>query len=59
MQNLTEFEKYKTQSAKLNFVHELSISDINSTLDKHIKNYESRRHLTDAITAELSVLFIL
>ena len=56
IQNFTEFEKYKIQSAKLNFMHEVSISDINSTLDKHMQSYDSRRHLTDAITTELSVL---
>ena len=58
-QNFNEHEKYKIQSDKLNFIHELSITEINSTLDKHIETFASKNLLIDAITTDLSVLFIL
>ena len=58
IQNFTELKKYKIQLAELNIMHDVSISEINSTLDKHIDNYESKRLLIDGIITELSVLFI-
>lgn len=59
IQNFTELKKYKIQLAKLNLMHDISISETNSTLNKHIEDYESRRLQIDGITTELSVLFIL
>jgi len=53
IQNFTELKKYKIQLAKLNLMHDISISETNSTLNKHIEDYESRRLQIDGITTEL------
>ena len=58
-QSFDEHEKYKIQSDKLNFIHELSITEINSTLNNHIEIVASKNLLIDALTTELSVLFVL
>ena len=39
-------------------MHEVSMTEMNSTLDKHIENYESRTLLIDAVTNDLSVIVI-